>query len=98
MLQSQPVRGSNSRDAEKFAREATLVYRRPSEANCLYGPLLLDRGELRSATRQLERCVEAKPKLVPARERLSEIYLQSGDPEAAIEHLRVLDELKPKDE
>lgn len=92
------VRAINFRDAERFAREATLVYAKPSEANCIYGPLLLDRGELASAKRQLERCVQAQPKLVAARKSLSDLYLQSGDPEAAIEHLRVLEALSPGDD
>ena len=91
------LRQNNIEDAEKYAREATLVSNRAAEASCIYGQLLLNRQETRLATRQLENCVELKPMWVTTRRALADIYVKSGKLESAAEQLRVLDELNLDD-
>jgi spermidine synthase len=92
------LRQNNVKDAERYAREATLISNRAAEASCIYGQLLLARQEIRRATRQFETCVELRPKWVTAREALANLYIKSGKREAAAEQLRVLETLDPGQE
>ena len=92
------LRQNNSKAAEEYAREATLVSNRAGEANCIYGQLLLARQETRLATRKFEACVKLRPQWVTARKALANIYVSSGRLDDAAEQFRALEALQPDEE
>lgn len=79
------------RGAEAFADLQKVIELEPGFArgHRAMGQLLLDRDKVDEAKRELAKAVELDPKLTGVRIYYASVLLRTGEPQAAIEHLRV---------